>query len=297
MSSPSFGLITPSYAPDFQRCQLLSTTIAQYLRPPFAHYIVVDRCDLPLFKPLANAHTEILTVESIVPGWIGREPMWRKFWLSARGGLVRNWILQQTVKIALAQQIPEEVAVFVDSDVAFVRSFDLTQFADRSRVRLYRNDIGNAVQRDYHRPWHQVAQRLLNLPIDDVNIPDYIGNLITWRRAHVVQLCQHLEAQSGRSWFATLAREWQWSEYILYGLFVDRVLGQQAQHYPVGINPCHDYWFPQPLADAALRDWLGHIQPEHVAVMISAKSGMAVDRYAPFLFPPSLTQVIHSSKL
>ncbi|MFM2431053.1 MAG: hypothetical protein RLZZ511_2266 [Cyanobacteriota bacterium] len=290
MPHPAFGLITPSYAPDFQRCQLLSATIAQYLRPPFTHYIVVDRCDLPLFATLANAHTEILTVEAIVPGWIGREPMWRKFWVSGRAGLVRNWILQQTVKIALAQQIPEDVAVFVDSDVAFVRSLDLTQFVAGSRVRLYRDDMGNIAQRDYHRPWHQVASRLLNIPMNEQYIPDYIGNLITWRRDHVVQLCQHLEAQSGRSWFATLAREWQWSEYILYGLFVDRVLGDRSQHYTMDLNPCHDYWFPQPLADEALRAWIGQMQPEHVAVMISAKSGMNVDRYARLLENQSVTE-------
>jgi Family of unknown function (DUF6492) len=281
----SFGLITPSYAPDFQRCQLLSWSIAQYVQPPFTHYIVVDRCDYAQFAQLANARTQILTVESIVPRWIWREPIWRKVWLSAKTLPIRNWILQQIVKLIVAQEITEDVAVFVDSDVTFVRPFDLNHLARSTQVRLYRDDVGNDVQRDFHRQWHATAARLLGLPLENWLIPDYIGNLITWRKQNVALLCQQIEKVSERPWIETLAREWHWSEYVLYGMYVDVVLGDRAEVYPIDHNLCHDYWFPKLLDDQELQQWIEQLESDQVAVMISAKSGIAVDRYASLLCP------------
>jgi hypothetical protein len=283
--SLSFGLITPSYAPDFQRCQLLSWSIAQYVQPPFTHYIVVDRRDYDLFAQLANPHTQILTVEAIVPRWIWREPVWRKVWLSAKTLPIRNWILQQIVKLIVAQQIAQDVAVFVDSDVTFVRPFDLNYLARSTQVRLYRDDVGNDVQRDFHRQWHGTAARLLGLPLENWLIPDYIGNLITWRKANVIQLCAQLETVSQRSWIETLAREWHWSEYILYGMYVDVMLGDRAEVYPIDHNLCHDYWFPKLLDDRELQQWIAQLESDQVAVMISAKSGIPVERYASLLCP------------
>jgi Family of unknown function (DUF6492) len=286
----SFGLITPSYAPDFQRCQLLVWSIDQYVQPPFTHYIVVDRCDEQLFSQLANAHTQILTVESIVPRWIRREPIWRQMWLSAKTWPIRNWILQQIVKLAVAQQITQDVAVFVDSDVAFVRSFNLAQLTRSEQVRLYCDAVGNPVQQNFHRRWHEAAATLLGLPQAPPTTPDYIGNLITWRRESVVQLCAHLEKIAQRSWVETLARQMHWSEYILYGLYVDQVAIESTPlHYPLAQNLCHDYWLPKPLGDRELADWLGQIGPDQVAIMISAKSGIPVNRYAPLIAPQSVS--------
>ncbi|MBE9030414.1 hypothetical protein IQ266_11790 [filamentous cyanobacterium LEGE 11480] len=282
--SPSFAIITPSYAPDFQRCQLLANSVNQYIQPPFVHYIVVDRCDAQLFSSLANTRTRILTVESVLPRWIFREPIFRKVWLSWKVPPLRNWILQQIVKLAVAQQIEQDVAVFVDSDVIFVRPFDLNQLAqDDQQVRLYRDDQGNPVQRDMHRKWHASAAEVLGLSTIDPQIPDYIGNLITWRKQNVIQLCQHIEMVSGRGWIQTLAGVWNLSEYVLYGLFVDQVIPQQAQHYPDHRNFCHDYWLTECIAGEALQDWVSQLQPEQVAIMISAKSGMSVQDYAPLL--------------
>jgi hypothetical protein len=284
----SFGLITPSYAPDFQRCQLLAWTVQEFVKPPFQHYIVVDRCDYHRFKSLANARTQIITVESVLPWWIKREPIFRKVWLSLKTPPLRNWILQQITKIAIAQQLTEDVGIFIDSDVAFVRPFCLERLTKDNQVRLFRNITQNAIQRDMHRKWHESATQLLginaidpNMP--DYNVPDYIGNLITWKRHNVQLLCEHLEQQSGKSWMETLGKTWHLSEYVLYGLFVEQVLGERSGHYIASHNFCHDYWLPEKLDDHALQHWIETVMPEQVAVMISAKAGITVDRYEPML--------------
>jgi hypothetical protein len=280
----SFGLITPSYAPDFQRCQLLAWTVQEFVKPPFQHYIVVDRCDYDRFKSLANSRTQIVTVESALPGWIKREPIFRKVWLSLKTPPLRNWVLQQIVKIAIAQQITEDVSIFIDSDVAFVRPFCLERLTDHQhQVRLFRHITHNQIQRDMHRKWHESAAQLLGLESIDPQVPDYIGNLITWKRDNVKLLCERLEQQSGKGWIETLGNTWHLSEYVLYGLFVEQVLGQRSGHYIDPHNFCHDYWFPEKLDDRALQDWLTTVNPEQVAVMISAKAGIAAAQYAPLL--------------
>jgi hypothetical protein len=278
--NPTFGIITPSYAPDFQRCQLLAWSIGEFVQPPFQHYIIVDRRDYGLFRLLNNAHTRVLTVESVLPWWIWREPFWGKFWLSLKTRPMRNWILQQIVKIAVAQQITEDVAVFIDSDVTFVRPFALTSLTRSGELRLFRDDIGNETQRQMHHKWHQSASKLLNLPNINPAVPDYIGNLITWKKTNVVQMCDYLEQISGRGWIETLGNVWNLSEYVLYGTYIDRVLGAAAAHYPDAHNFCHDYWMPENLDDQKLQNWIAGVARDQVAVMISAKAGISVDRYA-----------------
>jgi hypothetical protein len=279
----SYAIITPSYEPDFQRCRLLSWSIQQQVRSDFIHYIVVERRDYPLFKTLANDRTEILLVESLLPWWIQREPLKRKMWLSLKTLPVRNWVMQQLMKITVAQQIDQDIAVFIDSDVAFVRPFDLAQLSQGGQVRLYRDDVGNDVQRQMHRKWHQAGAKLLGLSAINPQIPDYIGNLITWRKTNVQQMCRQIEAVSGRSWLSAIANSWHLSEYILYGMFIDQVVGDAAGHYADAHNFCSDYWFPHDLSEAELTDWINNIGESQVAVMISAKAGIAVDRYAPLI--------------
>jgi Family of unknown function (DUF6492) len=276
----SFGIITPSYAPDFQRCQLLAWSIGEFVQPPFQHYIIVDRRDYGLFRLLNNAHTRVLTVESVLPWWIWREPLWRKLWLSLKTWPMRNWILQQIVKIAVAQRITEDVAVFIDSDVTFVRPFALTSLTRSGELRLFCDCVGNETQRQMHYKWHQSASRLLALPNVNPDIPDYIGNLITWKRTNVVQMCAHLEEVSGRNWIQTLGNVWNFSEYILYGTYIDRILGTAAGQYADAHNFCHDYWMPENLDDQKLQNWIAGVKRDQVAVMISAKAGISVDRYA-----------------
>ncbi len=118
--------------------------------------------------------------------------------------------------------------------------------------------------------------------------PNYIGNLISWRRSNVVALGDRLEQVGGRPWLETLARAKTLSEYMLYGVFVDQVLGEAAGHVYDWSPLCHEYWRPQPLDDRQLAEFFAAARPEHIAVMISAKAGIAPDRYRHYLQGGSL---------
>jgi len=121
MKKLKFGIITPSYSPDFERCRLLSKSIQQFVSPDVTHHIIVERRDLPLFRQLQGLNTEIHIVQSLLPWWIQRIPLFKNGCFSFKTLPIRNWITQQIVKISSAQCVEEDVLVFVDSDVTFVR--------------------------------------------------------------------------------------------------------------------------------------------------------------------------------
>ncbi|NJM96913.1 MAG: hypothetical protein HC800_06760 [Phormidesmis sp. RL_2_1] len=278
--APQFAIITPSFAPDFERCRLLCESMQALIKTPHRHYVVVDRSDFNLFQSLKSHNRDILVVEDIIPPWIRRPPLSRKIWLSSKTLPIRNWLLQQIVKLETAKTRDEDYIVFVDSDVAFIRSFDFNTLIQNNCLRLYRDVQGNATQKEIHAKWHRSAARLLNLPTVDAAIPDYIGNLITWRRRNVVALCEHLENVFGRSWIEVVGNTWHFSEYVLYGTYVERVLKEKSGHYYEAATLSHDYWLPTPLNDDQLKHFFTEIPTEKVAIMLSAKAGIAVERYA-----------------
>ena len=281
-SVPSFALVTPSYRPDYERCQLLVESVGHWSQTPVRHYIIVDQRDYSLFMSLASSSTEIIPVESLLPDWIHRIPLVSKTWLSLKTLPIRNWVLQQLVKLSFAASAPEPTLIFVDSDVAFIRHFDLTTFSRQGQTRLFRVPEFYTPVFD---PLYATAYRLLGLEgfCSGVVRPNYIGNLISWRQSHVWALRDRLEQVWNRPWLETLARSKTLSEYILYGVFVDQVLGQAANHFYDCSPLCHEYWKAQPLSDPQMDEFFAAIQPSHIAVMLSAKAGIAPSRYQPYL--------------
>jgi hypothetical protein len=65
----------------------------------------------------------------------------------------------------------------------------------------------------------------------------------------------------------------------LYGIFVDYILKEHSGHYYDPYNLCQEHWYEHPLSEPQLNQFFAEISPEQVAVMISAKSGMSVEKY------------------
>lgn len=281
MSAHKFAIITPSYAPDFARCRLLSQSIEQYISPSTTHYIIVDQQDLALFQQLSKPNTEIITKESLLPWWIKRIPLKNNWWFSFKTLPIRGWIIQQIIKIAIAHHIQEDVLVFVDSDVAFVRPTNLSDFSQENKVRFFR--LPGKDNLESHYKYHLSTCRLLGLPPTNYLGARYISQIISWKRDNVLKLCAHLEKVSGKNWLETLGNSLQLSEYILYGAFIDHILKEESGHYEDERILCHEYWDPEPMSSEELNNFWTEISPEHLAVMISAKAGIPVEDYEKFL--------------
>ncbi|MBU6228310.1 MAG: hypothetical protein KGQ93_01280 [Cyanobacteria bacterium REEB459] len=275
----SFGLVTPSYGQDFQRCQLLCKTRKKFWPESVKHYIIVDARDASLFRDLGDSSTEILIVEDILPWWIKRLPLSQQGWINFKGLPIRNWILQQLVKLSIATVIEEDIFGFVDSDVAFIRPFDPSGFVQEQRVRLYRNPASIPAEWKNFSRWYHSSARLLGIPPVIYPAPNFIGDLITWRRDLVLKLHDYLEMRFHCHWLETLANTLHWSEYILYGMFIEHVLKPEAGHYYDPVCPGLQYFSTQPMSDFELKAFIDKVEPEQIMIMISAKARIEPQRY------------------
>ena len=293
--SQKLCLITPSYKPDFARCRLLAQSIDRFIEESIHHYIIVDRQDLSLFQQLKSPNRTIITVESILPWWVQKIPIIKNGWFSFKTLPIRNWLIQQIVKLEIANHLREDILVFVDSDVFFIKPFDRQQFIQNDIIRLQRVSYDPLSVSDLQTRinWCNTATFLLGLPplekfSRENPFVGYIGNLITWRRDNVLLLHQHIERVTRKSWIEAIANNWNFSEYMLYGIFVERVLKDRSGHYWDCQPVSHEYWGTTPLDREQLQQFWQNMNPKCVAMMISAKSKTPIDTYA------SLVEIIDS---
>lgn len=302
MSNFTFAFITPSYAPDFQRCKLLCWSIKQFISFPVKHYIIVDKRDLDLFQQLSDSNTTILSKEDVLPPWIKRIPLpffdKKNIWLNLKGyksgnWLLRGWLIQQIVKLAAAQYVEQEVLVFVDSDVAFIDSFDIhTLINKENKVRLFRVEHSTDIDVVIGREWKNSANRLLSLPLENHYYDFYVSQIVTWRRSNLIKLYKHIEENFRQNWLEVISGAKDLSEYVLYGIFVNYVIERNAGHYDDHLQPiCWCYWKDNPMLNDELEKFFQEAKSSnHKAVMISAKSSidLSIEQFQYYLALPEL---------
>ncbi len=266
-----YALITPSFKPDFERCRLLCESVDRFVDPTVQHYIIVDRRDYQLFKTLRNRRTSLICVEDIIPYWIFRIPLINKLWLSLKTLPLRNWILQQLVKLTAPAILTEENFLYTDSDVFFVRPYLPKSMEQNGAIPLFM-ETGQRGLIQKNDLWHASAATLLGCSTDPSYDTNFIDNVIPWRRANVILLQEHLSNRYACDWQQVIARQLSLSEYVLYGLFCTRILGEQSLHFPDPVKRSHSYWESVPMGATALLKFKNDLGPEHTSVMISAKS-------------------------
>lgn len=276
MSNLTYALVTPSFRLDLAQCRLLVESVERHVPQEIRHYLVVDRRDVPLFRPLAGRRTEILTVEDIVPGWIVRIPGVRRFWWSWRSRPIKNWILQQIVKLSVADVVREDVFLFVDSDVLFVAPYDPRALERDGAVPLF-VETGKAGIIPFNDAWHGVAAELIGLPAQKTYDTNFIGNVICWRRNTVKQLHARMAEVARRDWVLAVAPKMKFSEYILYGLYVTQLMKGTAGHYDDPVDRTLCYWHESALSLQGLQELRARLEPKHHSVMISAKARTSAD--------------------
>jgi hypothetical protein len=273
ITTTSFSIVTPSHAPDYERCRLLAESVQQNVVDAVHHYIVVDRRDEQLFSGLRSSRTHILTTEEVLPGGFFQVPFAKRWWINLRGAPVRGWIIQQIVKLSAPSYCDSDVFLFVDSDNFFVKPYDPRDSVRGDDVPLFREELQVAME-PFLSEWHRVAARLLGLdsPVARFDNVNFVGNVVTWRRANVAKLQELIERETGKKWVRSLTGQRTMSEYILYGDFCEQVLKDRSGHYYEPRIPTLNYWKTQALDDDGLRELHDRLGPDHVAVMVSAKS-------------------------
>ncbi len=152
-----------------------------------------------------------------------------------------GWHIQQLVKMQMAFVVKQEGLALCDSDMFFVKPFDVGTLWSEKGFRLYRSD-GELDESNITNPKFTIsAFRQLGLPANGFPARTYVDSFVTWRAATVRAMCEHISKVSGRDWRAALGRDVFFSEYTLYGLYAERLAGD-AGHEPTSKHLCRTKW-------------------------------------------------------
>jgi hypothetical protein len=277
MNPTTYALVTPSYWMDVERCRFLLETAERWVPPEVHHYLVIAQRDVPLFKPMLSARTTLVVVEDIIPRWLFRLPGLRRFWISLRTRPVKNWILQQIVKLSAPAVISQDVLLYADSDMFFISPFDPRTFERDNKVPLFLETGQRGLIRD-NDEWVATCSKLLGIPPEPDCDNNYVGQLIWWRRQNALAAVARVQEATGKSWQQAIAPLSGFSEYILYGLHSHRILGEQhSGHWYDGVIRTLCYWRTDPLDVKALEAFKATREPYHHSAMVSAKSHTSID--------------------
>jgi hypothetical protein len=277
----TLALITPSFGPDFELCAALHASVVAHSPASVQHHIIVPPRDMALFRRLEGPRARIHQERDFLPRSFRPLPG-LNFSLNLRRPFppLRGWILQQIIKFAAAARADADVVVLVDSDIEFIRPFSADTFRREGVVRFYRkpDEVDDRLPR--HVTWHRVSRSLLGLPSSSPPHPDYVSSLMAWDPVIVRKLLARVESATGRRWPDVIGRQLHFSEWTLYGVFVDEILRGASCSFSTEDSLCHAYWDEVPLTGQTLRGFLSTTGPDDIAVMVSAKSRtpMAVRR-------------------
>jgi hypothetical protein len=203
--------------------------------------------------------------------------------------------MQQIVKLAAAAESGADVVLLADSDVEFIRLFTPDMFVRNGVVRFYREPKAVDERLPRHVIWHRNARTLLGLPAAAPPFDDYIASMIACDPRLVRRMLHRVTTVTGRPWPGAIAAQLHFSEWILYGVFVDEILPPESSSFASDDSRCRSYWHETPLDADEAADFAGTVRPSDIAVMISAKSNTplaarraALAQYAPQLDPPSI---------
>jgi Family of unknown function (DUF6492) len=283
------AVVTVSYRGDLEVARDLCLSVDRFLAPEIEHILVVPRVDLALFEPLAGGRRRIVTVESVLPRGYVQLPVPRKIRIgpfhrrirevwSGSGRLVRGWIIQQIVKLSAPSFTDREVVVFADSDIVLVAPLTADRLVRGGLVRLYRVP-GASSDLPTHIRWHDVSARLLGLEPRGYLGADYIGNLITWRRSTIVRLQERVsEVAGGLRWDKVVARQRDFSEYMLYGVFGEVLLREpESGHYGTAEDLVHAGWFFDLGSASGVDEFVEGFTPGQVGVAIQSTERFSLD--------------------
>ncbi len=279
--SNAVALLTPTYARDLELCALLCESVDRHVGSFSKHYLLVPDCDLPLFSGFQSERRRVLPASRFLPGWLRPLPAIvqrkrRQYWWSFRAMPVSGWHVQQILKIAAAIALPHQRYCILDSDVVFFRDFDLSRLEYPQPIPLL--SIPGKVTSDQpgHVRWVETSHRLLGLAPPTLPATDYIGHIIFWDQKATRAMAAKLEAVSGLDWVDALCRTREFSEYMLYGYFVQNHVRFAGQHSAVSRTGCVSYWDQPKLDKAELNRLLRGADRDDVAFSAASFSGTPV---------------------
>jgi hypothetical protein len=275
------ALLTPTYARDLELCALLCESVDRHVGSFSNHYLLVPDCDVSLFSRFESERRSVLPASQFLPGWLRPLPpivqrKRRQYWWSFRAMPVSGWQVQQILKIAATIALPHQRYCILDSDVVFFRDFDLSRFEYPNSIPLLSIPGSVTSNQPRHARWVETSHQLLGLPAPTLPASDYIGHIIFWDQEATGAMVAKLEAAANLDWIEALCRTREFSEYMLYGYFVQNDTKFADRHTFGARTRCVSYWDPPKLDKAGLNRLLGGADQDDVAFSAASFSGTPV---------------------
>jgi hypothetical protein len=110
----------------------------------------------------------------------------------------------------------------------------------------------------------------LDVSPDVLPMADYVGNVISWDPKLVAAAIARVEAVTRSPWHVAFARARSVGEYMLYGLYIEKVLGRESAGVWLDKRSwCHTYWGPGPLQPAMVEEFVNSMLHDDVAVSVA----------------------------
>jgi uncharacterized protein DUF6492 len=275
------ALLTPTYGRDLELCTLLCESVDRHVTSFSKHYLLVPDCDLPLFAHFASERRVVLPASEFLPQWLRPLPRMiqrkrRQFWWSFRTKPVSGWHVQQLIKIAATISLPCQRYCILDSDIVFFRDFDLARFETPNSIPLLHVPDEVIASQPRHSRWVVTSHQLLGLPVPALPATDFIGHIIFWDKDTVRAMAERIETATNLEWVEALCRTREFSEYMLYGYFVQNDANYAVRHTLTGRTQCVSYWEQPKLNRNELNALLGSAGKNDVAFSIASFSGTPV---------------------
>jgi hypothetical protein len=228
-----YCFFTPSYRNDIERVQILRQSITHFVKESLNHYIVVPKEDFLMFrKRFSNEKSVIVlkqndfvsnqfypsklysVVNNLLPG-----QSWRLSKIKGRPG----WIIQQIVKLCMPDIVHEDVAIFLDSDIFFIKHFSIYDIFPQltGRVLARRNPLSES---SMHREHISRSREILKIHQGNTDFHYNSSFPAVWYKDYVVQLQEYLSRIYNQHWQNSLFEAGVISEYNLYGIYVEEIL-------------------------------------------------------------------------
>lgn len=267
------AVLTPCYSGDAELFVDLHQSVLEHTPPQTVHHVVCPPSDRALFEPYGGPRCRILVHSDLLPGHYFCVPRSNGLAVNIRRPWppVRGWVMQQAMKIAASAVIEADTVLIADSDAVLVRPTTAAQFRDRGQLGLVRAADAVHAGMDRHIQWHHVARRILGLPAaPGLPLPDYVNPINVWDPAIVRAMQRRISEVTGMSWLDAFTSELHISEFIVYGVFVEELIGATVERGP---ELCHNYYDRTPLDHEQAVAFADRITPEAVGMMISSHSG------------------------
>jgi Family of unknown function (DUF6492) len=275
------ALLTPTYGRDLELCTLLCESVDRHVSSFSKHYLLVPDCDLSLFSHFESPHRSVLPASMFLPDWLRPLPRIiqrkrRQYWWSFRAKPASGWHVQQLIKIAATMSLPHERYCILDSDIVFFRDFDLARFEVPNSIPLL-NMPGEVTSKQIrHARWVETSHQLLGLPKPLLPASDYIGHIIFWDRQTARAMAARIEEVTRLDWVEALCRTREFSEYMLYGYFVQNDARFADRHTICPRTQCVSYWDQPKLCKSELNQLLCRANKDDVAFSVASFSGTPV---------------------